>query len=46
MVSVDINSKTPAKTAGPLKTTGSVTLTFSAYKFNQKLSDTVFTEKD
>lgn len=46
MVSVDINSKSPIKTAGPLKTTGSVTLTFSAYKFNQKLSDTVFTEKD
>jgi len=46
MVAVDINSKAAKKSNDNNKTTGSVTMKFSAYKINQYIADTVFTEID
>lgn len=45
-VAVDINSKSTTKTSGSDKATGVITLQFSNYQLNQKLSDSVFTEKE
>ena len=47
MIAVDINSKIAKKTGDTNnKTTGSVTMKFSAYKINQVIPDAVFLEKD
>ena len=47
MVSVELNAKTPAKNTASTatKTTGSIKITYSAYLFNTKFSDSVFTDK-
>jgi outer membrane lipoprotein-sorting protein len=46
MVAVDINSKSSTVKKDSGKTTGSVSILFSAYQFNQKIADSVFTTKD
>ena len=46
MVAVDINSKSSTVKKDTGKTTGSVSIVFSAYQFNQKIADSVFTAKD
>jgi len=46
MVAVNINSKSSTVKKDTGKTTGSVSIVFSSYQFNQKIADSVFTEKD
>ena len=45
-ISVEINAKTAANNNYNQKGIGHITLTFTAYKVNQKLPDTVFTEQN
>ena len=44
MVAVDINSKATKKVIDNNKTTGSVTMKFTGYKFNQNIPDSEFVE--